>query len=231
MSVSARRFFILVILFVTMHAPRARCQDDVSYEAWSDYNATYVITESFAIFGDVGVRTAMDNNEAWVFVVRPNARFNVGRWQFMGGIGSFYGLSNTAVDMWELRPWQGARVSWPSSGFKLTHFFRLEERFGLDTDMWRADSALRARYQLGARLRWGASNSPWSAPVSIETFLTLDESGEWSERARYVVGLERVVNREWRLRVEAGWGKAGNAFEFESIERFFLRFRVYHNLW
>jgi hypothetical protein len=202
----------------------------VTEQLWIDYNPRWTDPSDREIYGDIGVRTVLGDNE-WVrFVARPSIRGPVGAFRLSGGVGTFYRLNKAGADALEIRPFQGIAATWPRLGrLRFQHYVRLEERFEWETDDWSLNSSLRVRYRLQTDFSFNsfALGSDWRVVLHIEGFLTLvGNAGLVDERRRIGLGLGRNVGHAVRLRADFTWEKAGLEF-FEPSDHFYLRFRIY----
>ncbi|MGD8415353.1 MAG: DUF2490 domain-containing protein, partial [Candidatus Latescibacterota bacterium] len=130
--------------------------------------------------------------------------------------------------------WQGARTRWPSSGVKLEHFVRLEERLFFDTDDGNSLFRLRLRYLIGTRVVWTGSGSDrgWNSPFSVEAFFQFEDKAEdrFGEQARISAGVERVFGPKLSLRFDIMWQNTAHLTEFYSDNELYFRLRVFHRL-
>ena len=166
-------------------------------------------------------------------ILRPGVRWSPrNSIRLTGGFASFYNSMRGAADVWELRPWQGVGITWPQS-IRLVHYFRLEERFYLNTETWDAESSVRPRYQVALPLdlkRWD-SGRYWQLQLSVEGFLTLGaESGERHRQVRATAGLEYCAGASLRLRFDTTLEKAVQYLESERWTALNLRLRVFQRL-
>ena len=204
---------------------------DVGYQTWFDYNALWKSESGLTVFGDAGLRRNYVDPRWWKFVLRPSIGYDFDRWFFAGGIGNFYSDLAGALSIYELRPWQGARVSWPEAPVRLTHVFRLEERFFFDTDDGNSLFRLRFRYQLGTRFVWTRSGSGrgWYSPFSVEAFFQFDDNADerFGEQARVTAGIARAFNPRLRVELDLLWQQTEQLFDLYSDNELYLRVRVF----
>lgn len=202
----------------------------VSEQLWVDYNPRWTDRKQREIFGDIGFRTLLGDNQ-WVrFVARPGVRGPVGAFRLAGGIGTFYRLNKSGADVLEVRPFQGISATWPRlKRVRFQHYVRLEQRFEWETANWTFTSSLRARYRLQAEFSFSGfrSGSDWRVVLHAEPFFTLaGNAGQVDEQLRIGLGAGRNVGSVMRLRADLTWEKAGLDF-FEPSDHFYLRFRIY----
>jgi hypothetical protein len=213
-------------------ASDGRCED-VQYQTWIDYNPNWKKGEHLLIYGDAGVRRNFEDPRSWRFVLRPNVGYHFGSWMITGGIGNFYTDYAGELRLYELRPWQGALVYWPASGLRLSHLFRLEERFFFDADDGNSLFRMRLRYQIGTRVKWTESGSGrgWNSPFSIEAFFMFDKQAEdrFGEEARITAGIARAFSPKLRLEFDLLWQSTARLTEFYSDRELFFRLRFFQS--
>jgi len=124
-------------------------------------------------------------------------------------------------------------VYWPASGLRLSHFFRLEERFFFDTDDGNSLFRLRLRYQVGTRVTWTDSESGrgWNSPFSIEAFFMFDKKAEdrFGEEARVSAGIERIFGPKLRIRFDLLWQRTARLTDFYSGNELYFRLRFFQS--
>ena len=219
-----------IVLLLAASAGAAAQDGDVSEQLWADYNPRWTDQKHREIFGDIGFRTLVGDNN-WVrFVARPGVRAPVGAFRLAGGIGTFYRLNKAGADVLEVRPFQGISSTWPRlRRIRFQHYVRLEQRFEWETANWRSTSSLRARYRLQTDFSFSgfARGSDWRVVLHVEGFFTLaGDAGPVDEQLRIGLGVGRNVGSVLRLRADFTWEKAGLDF-FEPSDHFYLRFRIY----
>ncbi len=214
-------------------AAPAQAQDDVSTQIWLDYNPSWTWPSGLRLYGDLGVRTELNENGWGRIVVRPGLRGSIGRgFELSGGIGGFYTGNQQAADKLEIRPFQGIRTTWPRKRLRLDHYARLEERFEFETAEWTVDASLRFRYRLQSQVRWEGlrPGSHWRLIGHVEGFLTLTgEAGQFDEKIRIGLGVERGLGPAWRVRADVTWQKVGAPFSGAPTDDIYVRVRVFQD--
>jgi hypothetical protein len=117
----------------------------------------------------------------------------------------------------------------------LEHYFRLEERFDFNTANWDSKISLRFRYRLLLVYKFGAAvqhNRYWKIRAGGESFVTLTgDEGQFQERVRASVSLERSLRRGFAFRLEIYWQKEGLFFlSDESVNNIFIRIRLFQSM-
>jgi hypothetical protein len=194
-----------------------------------DYNPTWHVSGSWDAWGDLGFRTTFEAPRFDTFIIRPNARYYWHTWQFEAGLANFITIVEDQGDVWEVRPWQGAQVTWPKTTVPLKHHWRLEERFFLNSDTTNT-FALRFRYRLSYEIEWTKpeKGSLWRTPLSVEGFLTLTgDNNRMNEDTRVTAGLDYVFGPLWTAGVELIWQKHTAPLIGAPADVFILRLRVF----
>lgn len=221
---------LAVIAGGVVGADEATC-GEVEYQTWIDFNPDWKAGRRVAFFGDVGVRRNYQDPRLWRFVLRPSLGYELGSWELAAGLGSFYSDFAGEIYIYELRPWQGLQLDWPSSPVELGHLFRLEERFFFDTDDGNSIFRLRFRYQIGTRVAWTTSESGrgWGSPFSVEAFFQFDDNAEerFGEQLRLTGGIERVFTPRLRIELDVLWQKTQRVLDLYADSELYLRLRVY----
>ena len=209
-------------------------EDEVSTQLWLDYNPRWTWPSGLELYGQLGVRSELEQSGWGRIVVVPGVRGPVGPFRLWGGIGSWYTANETIADRWEIRPFQGIDANWPSSSIQLNHRLLLEERFEFQTTDWTLDASFRIRYRLQPAFRWGGVSGEafWRLLLHIEGFLTAaGDAGQFDERVRIGASVERGFGSAWRLRVDATWQKTGTIISGAPTDDVYLRVRAFHSWW
>ena len=182
-----------------------------NHQLWLDIYPHFYVSEKLEYYGDAGYRTLLNENIWHWFYGRPSVRYHLNkRWELHGGVGFFYVYNKAVSDRFEIRPWQGIRLSWPrfkKLGFK--HYVRFEERISFLTHDWSSSLALRLRYKLSCRWDFIKINNErfWFIPLYGEVFFPIgDEVKEFfRNRGRAGVGLGYNVSASWRFSLNINW--------------------------
>jgi hypothetical protein len=223
----------VLVMLIGVSGPVSAQDDDVSEQIWLDYNPTWALPDSLELYGDVGVRTELREQGWGRVVVRPSIRGPLGSFRWSGGIGGFFTGNETEANRIELRPFQGIAATWPRRRiFHLEHYARLEERLEWETDEWNLDASLRFRYRFQTRYSFSGpvESAPWQVLLHAEGFLTLaGDAGQFDEKVRIGVGLERGFGAVWRARLDLTWQKVGALLSDAPTDDIYVRVRVYQN--
>jgi hypothetical protein len=202
-----------------------------SKQLWADYNPSWWMANKAELFGDVGLRSEIEDQGWWRLVVRPGVQAPYRFVWLTAGVGNFITFNELIDNRWEIRPFQGISAVWPNRKISLDHYLRFEQRFDFNTDTWTSLNSLRLRYRLRATYRWAAQVEEryWTATASGEGFVTLaGEQGQLQEQFRVTAGIERNFSRKRRIRFEITWQQEGWYFDpSRNIDDIFFRVRWY----
>ena len=202
---------------------------EVSPQIWLDYNPSHRLSPKVDLFGDIGIRWEMENKGLLRLILRPSAGVPVGKVRLSFGVGNFYTFNDIIANRWEIRPYQGAAVTWPDGRLSVEHFLRLEERFDFNTETWNSLNSLRLRYLLRTAYSWNAYEAArsWKATASVEPFLTLTgQQGQQRELVRATIGIERSFAHNRRLELDISWQQESLILKpDEHVNDIYLRVR------
>ena len=247
LNTNCRRIIIITSLCAVflIHSSRLFSQiedEDITRQAWFDYNGNYHLTKELNIYGDLGPRFISPN--IWTrFYIRPAISFTPfsrknpdqhSRSTFHAGLGFFYTNNHSISNHLEIRPFQGYQFQWPTYVFlQFTHYIRLEERFEFfDTD-W--DFGLRFRYMLSGEFRWKEIKwnmvSKFYFPFHVEFFFNIATNNLFNDLIRITPGLGYKFNPKWKVEFSASYHRTridvDNPFETNDIV---FRLRVFHDI-
>ena len=197
---------INIILFVLLLSINAFSQQDnekiITNQVWVDYYQHTYFKLKWEYYGDAGYRF-LANDFSWHMIhFRPSIRYIASDfWEALGGIGFFQTFNKDNTNTFEIRPWQGARIKWPSyKSFLFSHFIRLEERIILPKG-YAAEFNMRFRYRLNLNINIYKSNKDdlLFIPIYAEWFLDAGQKIHeiFSNRSRYAIGLGYRIPKDW----------------------------------
>jgi len=201
---------------------------------WLDFKPHFKVNENLEYFGDAGYRIIL-SEQIHTFVLRPSVRYYFKPWlDLMGGIGFFYEIDPNLSNLFEIRPWQGVRVHWPTFGrIGIKHYFRLEERFLWETESWIFDPALRLRYKLGSRIPFNESRTIYVS-LFVEAFANFggEDVERFRNRMRGYFGFGWRFDDTWSVEIEYihQASRSTDADEFDVSDNIF-RLRVFKGGW
>ena len=229
-------FFAIICIVLIADSASAQSLSQSNKQLWVDFNPSYYIDKDFRIFGDVGIRTELEDNAWRKIVVRPSVGGKLGSiFYYTAGLGSFYTFNQLIKNRWEIRPFVGTQFTLFPLNIRLKSFIRLERRYDFNTSTWMSVNSWRLRYQLTFSHRWGAVSAEdyWQASLTAEAFFPLSGiEGQFREQFRLSFGLVRSFDREVNIRFELTAQQQQLFFDpTENISDIYFRFRVYHNWW
>jgi hypothetical protein len=225
---------IVCLLVLSTKSVSSQSLSEVSKQIWIDANPAYFLDKDFKIFGDLGVRTELEDDAWWRLVIRPGVGGKLGGiFFYTAGLGNFITFNNLIDNRWEIRPYQGVRFTLYPLKIPMKNYIRLEERFDFNTDTWNSRNSLRIRYQFTFSYRWGAIQTDryWQAFISGEAFFTLlGSQGQFQEQFRLTVGLDRSYAFDLHMRFELTAQQQQLFFDpTENVSDVYFRFRITRN--
>lgn len=197
---------ILLVALVFSWAAPLRPQASTEAQLWLDVLPHIGLSDRLEYFGDMGVRLDFEDTRQNTILGRPSLRYALTEhWEVHGGVGFFYTFVDSAGDQFEMRPWQGVRLSWPRVWrLQFKNYLRIEERVIWNTDTWDSDFTLRLRLQIATAVPLNAAATTY-IPVAFEGFG--DISGDatvdaYRNKARFYVGLGQQIKDTWAMEAE-----------------------------
>jgi hypothetical protein len=221
--------FIFAVILIVAGLTGPAVADDVNKQIWVDFDPSYYFNPHLKVFGEIGGRTQMGNNDWWRLVIVPAVRTRIkGRFYFTGGAGNYYTFNELIDDRYELAPYQMLDFKWPKWKIPFHHHLRVDERFDFNTVTWDSKNSARARYKLKLSFRWAAvrKHRYWQVTAGAEGFYSFaGEQGQFRERSRVTLGLNRSLARNNHLRFEVTWQQKARLFQSGNISDIYFRFR------
>ena len=198
---------IFLILLSPSHKLKAQDESASTTQLWLFWHHNHTLTQRLRYIGDIGYRQELPY-ENWI---RMNFKPGI-QWSaesivdLAGGIGFYYTTQKVLPNSFELRPWQGVKVHWPSLGrFYFDHTARLEQRFNRSLgnfEHW--SSVIRARYRLNLVFpinHNGITDKTFYTRINAEFFWNMGRSIEerYVNKNRYAMGFGYRFNPKLRL--------------------------------
>ena len=205
-----KHYLLLAVwLFVSgeLHSQTMENDDVTNSRIWLDVTLTYKANDKWYYFGDAGFRWLFANKTQERMYARPSVRYQLNdQVRLLGGIGLFYSFTPNSPNIFEVRPWQGVGVHWPTfkkvpalQRLRVNHLVRLEEQISFSNGD--SDFNLRARYKLTVDLKLCKECGPryWYIPVYMELFFPIqnDLFGFFTNRNRFGGGLGYHRSSDW----------------------------------
>ena len=179
-----------------------------NHQIWIDLYPHYFVNDKLEYYGDAGYRSIVSNGSWSRIYARPSLRYHFNKiWGLQTGLGVFYIFNRDNVDKFEVTPWQGFQINWPTlTRFKFKHLFKIEERFSFDTENWDSNFEFRFRYKLFGKLSFVRANK-WYIPFYGELFIPI--KGEIQElyrnKGRAGLGLGYKPDKDWQVAFVFNW--------------------------
>jgi len=237
MKIFLRKFFLVLICITSLHA---FSQDEdstvITNQVWLDYHTYYYFKPKWEFFGDVGYRFIPEDFRWQMFVIRPSLRYvHSSLWEALGGVGFFQTLYKDTINTFEIRPWEGFRLKWPTFDVvDFTHYFRLEERIVLPQGS-PVEFNFRLRYRLGMKIyAWRIKNSGrFFIPAYAEIFGNFGPEIQeaFSNRARLMAGVGYRTISGWTIEFNfvGQHARTGEDDTFSTSDRLY-QFKVRRHL-
>ncbi len=213
----------------------------INHQLWLDFYPHLHISEKLQFYGDLGFRILITDSQWARIYGRPSVRYHLdSTFVLHGGLGAFLEISKDVSNRFELRPWQGIQIKWPTfRHLRFNHLIRLEERFNYLLQDEVFETELRLRVRAGGRIQFNRMEG-WRSffiPFSLEWFAPL--AGAVTEtfvnRAEFASGLGYNASRilQFRFlvnlrksRVENTDGRSISDIAYHLQVRYSLDFRT-----
>lgn len=179
-----------------------------NHQIWIDFYPHYYVNKKLEYYGDAGYRTIV-NNGSWSRVyARPSLRYHINKTLGLhGGLGIFYIFNKDNIDQFEITPWQGFQINWPTlTRINFKHLFKLEERLSFETKDWKSSFEFRFRYKIFGNVSF-VRNDKWYIPFYGEYFLPLEGKVQelYQNKGRAGIGLGYKPDKEWKISFVFNW--------------------------
>ena len=225
-------------MFGLIIVPLFAQEDEIDSQTWMDFRTIYDINEKWTYDGNYGLRGIISGQDWRRYYIHPSViyyyKINL---RVRGGIRFIFTEEYTAVNSFEIRPWQGVSMNWPqTSYFTINHYFRLEERFTFYSGETSSDFALRFRYRIQAKtptITITAINQKIYFLANYELFANIGDAvvEKYVNRRRISFAMGVYIANAWWFELHyALQGSRRNSEEGyktnEHIYRFRLRFKI-----
>ncbi len=214
---------------------------DKEKEFLLEVNPQWYSTDDYTVQGNIGVDREFQKKIWTEYYVKPSAAYALDHnWALHGGLGGYYKDYQDSQNRWEVRPYAGIShyTDWTDK-WTLSSYFRAEERYYAyagdesSTNTTRFRFRLRADYTLDPDFVF----SSWQKlTVGVEVLKsgnsdqnTTDADPDRDYETRLVLGLERRLDNESKLRFELAWkykSKPGQASS-SSVNTVYFRLKYY----
>jgi hypothetical protein len=239
----SRKFFFAICLLL---ATLSKAQKDNTLQLWLDYKHFNRINGNWQFFNDAGYRYTpkTDHSGYWRVHVRPSIEYRKQvLFSLRAGLGLFVQDNFNAINTFEIRPWQGARLHWPNiDRVRIVQYARLEQRFQIPfSQNIESSFTLKLRYKIDTKI---PINNPtivektYYVKASVEFFadLAIVESATSVDRNRIELGAGYLPVRDIDVRLiytyqnnrnnlEGGIIQNDHVIRISVIQRFGMRER------
>jgi hypothetical protein len=210
---------------------------NANHQLWIDIYPHYFVNEKLEYYGDAGFRTIIDEHSWNRIYARPSLRYHFNKnWEVHGGLGLFYIFNKMDVNRFEITPWQGVQLNWPTRRIlSFKHLVKIEERLSFRTSDWTSSFDIRFRYKLSGKISLckNCSDRSWYIPFYAEIFYPLNNGIEevFRNRGRAGLGLGYNASNDWRISFLVNWQTSRTGPEDElSVSDYAYQLKV-RKLW
>lgn len=221
----------LIIIIFFLYPVVLSAQDETDNQLWLDYYHYHQFKPDWTAYGDAGYRTVTDEASWMMIYLRPSISWHKKKlFDLNGGIGFFYTFNYDTVNNFEIRPWQGIKVKWPTlKHISFYQYVRLEERFNFPVDTWTMEFNFRFRYKIGFKATLYTIDHELLKylylPFSIEVFANVGPqlSEKYTNKGRITLGFGYRTNHEWAFEFDftLQGSRTGKDDNFTSSDRIF----------
>ena len=198
--------------------------------------------DDYSVQGKIGADNEFHQNNWTEYYVNPSAAYAMDHnWALHGGLGGYYKDYRDSENRWEARPFVGVSHYYPlTDKWTLSSYFRAEERYYFytgdenSTNMTRLRFRVRSAYTLDPDFVF----SSWKKfTVDVEVFKsgnsdrnTTDTDANHDYETRLILGIERRLENESKLRFELGWrykSKPSQVSTSSSINTVYFKLKYY----
>ena len=223
--------YILLTILIAASLPLMSQEEDkiiTTNQIWIDYYAYYYFKPKWEFYGDAGFRF-IPKDMTWQMIhARPSVRYIApALWEVHGGVGFFQTFFKDISNTFEIRPWQGVKIKWPSfEPVYFSHYIRLEERFFIQQGS-AMEFNFRLRYRLAVKIiayRFQNKNQIF-VPAYGEVFGNFGPEIQetFRNKARFGLGAGYKTHKDWSFEFHfvAQRSRAGKDEEFEISDRLY----------
>jgi len=199
----------VILIWVLAHAGyNVLAQNKAPFVIWTDFNASFNLSEQWSIGGDIGYRIEPVSTIQTAYI-RPTVTYSPFKVaSFVVGLANFNIFDSDGLSSTELRTFQFVVISWPRIiSFQFKHRLGLEQRwfylpeFGLD------DHLNRARYYIevvSPKFNLFNLRSPFYVLANFELLRDLENDiiGKLIDHNRYTVGLGNHITDRFKADIE-----------------------------
>ncbi|MCK5824150.1 MAG: DUF2490 domain-containing protein [Ichthyobacteriaceae bacterium] len=190
----------------------------VTNQFWFDFNPSYSINKSVAVYADFAARTvypqAFNRYSFGSSIKYKKPKFIFSSFshseELHFGLRNFYTNNFYSTDRFEFRVFQGYKLKSPlTTNLVWQNYLRLEERFDFDTENW--NNTFAVRFRLYSMFKYTFNGNVWAGSkgtylaTSMELFWNLAETHQFNDLMRLTARIGRIVNPKWRYEFDLGY--------------------------
>ena len=173
--------------------------------------------EDYTIQGNIGLEQDFQNH-TWVkYYTRPSFSYALDKnWGLHAGLGMYYTDYEIIDNNVEIRPFLGISHYYTlSEKWKLSSYFRAEQRYHYNTSNDEKDSNLRLRFRLRTDYTFNPLSTEYAwhkLTLGLEGFKSnnisenaIDTDDRYKTESRFSIGVERSLNAYKKIRFELLW--------------------------
>jgi len=224
------RYIILAILIAASLPLMSQEEDEtnITHQIWIDYYAYYYFKPKWEFYGDAGYRF-IPKDFVWQMIhIRPSVRYIASKlWEAHAGVGFFQNIYKDKPYSFEIRPWQGGKIKWPSfEPVFFSHYVRLEERIIIPQEST-TEFNFRFRYMLATKINaYRFSNDNYIFILGYAEFFVdfgpkIQEI--FSNRTRFAAGIGYKTHKDWTFEFNfvGQYGRSGRDEQYKTKERLY----------
>lgn len=222
-----RIFKFIAFLFVVgvnwIFAQNSVQDNDLTQQIWISQTFNKYLSNDQEVYGEFGYKGISPS--VWNrYYIKGGYKYTLPklflkqepyRESLTAGLGIYFTDNNFETNRMEIRPYQGYLLDWPDwERFRLRHYFRLEERFDLNTKDWVNTFGMRFRYLVDLTFKLQGDIIPEAKgiyiPLSAEFFWNLIGVRQFNDVVRTNIGIGSNFPPKWRLEFRFGYQYARN---------------------
>ena len=199
-----RKVIIFAILLSIPLTVSSQEDDKQNLGVWLTYKNRFKINSSFYYIDDISYRHTIVYDKWQRFSFNPAIAFNaLNEIEFYFGANNLFVVQDVINNTYELRIWQGVRMTWPYiKRFHFDHYFRFEERFIYDFGDKSWNPGYRGRYRLSLTVPINSmviAESTFYTGISAEAYTNIGKSmpEKYLDQARFSATFGYRKNRKW----------------------------------
>ena len=228
---------LLVLCFASSTLQAAEEEDVVALEFYPQW----LSEEDYTVQGNIGIEKDFRSNDWVEYYTKPSIAYALdNNWALHGGLGLYYTDNKDSDNNFEIRPFQGISHFHPlSEKWKLSTYFRAEERFQYNTNTRDKETTLRLRLRFRTDYMFNplSTKDTWhKLTLGVEGFRSNNDDDSntgiqdyYTYESQVTLGLSRNLSEQKRVRFEVSWKyqvPPGDISE-SSVNTFYFKIQYY----